>query len=113
MNNGGAPIDYEGVRTPGIAIKNHPCKFDNREFKVNYWDFGGQEIMHSMHRIFLTNRTMYVVLVSASDPNPNERAQYWLSNIQAFAPNAPVLLALNKIDIAPHVSMDTHTEGRI
>lgn len=106
INNGGAPVDYEGVRTPGISIKNHPCKFDNREFKVNYWDFGGQEIMHSMHRVFLTNRTMYVVLVSASDHAPIERARYWLRNIKSFAPDAPVLLVLNKIDVAPHVSME-------
>ena len=109
INNGGNPVDYEGIRTPGIAIKNHPCEFKGRKFKVNYWDFGGQEIMHSMHRVFLTNRTMYVVLVSATDPNPDARARYWLNNIRSFAPDAPILLALNKIDVAPYVTLDAST----
>ena len=106
MNNGGDPLDYEGVRTPGIAIKNHPCIFIDREFKVNYWDFGGQEIMHAMHRVFLTNRTMYVVLVSVEDDDYQERAKYWLRNIKSFAPDAPVLLAFNKIDMRPRLFLD-------
>lgn len=106
MNNGGDPVGYEDMRTAGIAIKNHPCQFNGREFTVNYWDFGGQQIMHSMHRVFLTNRTMYVVLINAADPAPAERARYWLRNIKSFAPGAPVLLVLNKIDVAPHVSME-------
>ena len=54
--------------------------------------------MHSMHRIFLTERTIYVVLVDASIGNQDERAQYWLSNIQSFAKDAPVVLVLNKLD---------------
>lgn len=106
VNNGGDPVGYEGVRTPGIAIKNHLCQFNDREFKVNYWDFGGQEIMHAMHRVFLTNRTMYVVLVSVEDDDYQERAEYWLRNIKSFAPIAPVLLAFNKIDIRPRLFLD-------
>ena len=67
---------------------------------VNYWDFGGQEIQHSMHRMFLTERTIYVVffgmqgrirlmtgLVTGSR-NP----------FAAFAKDAPVLLVINKMD---------------
>ena len=106
MNNGGDPLDYEKKRTPGIAIKNHPCNFNGRDFRVNYWDFGGQEILHAMHRIFLTNRTMYVVLVSVKDDDYQERAEYWLRNIKSFAPDAPVLLAFNKIDMRPRLFLD-------
>ena len=54
--------------------------------------------MHSMHRIFLTERTIYVVLVDASIGNQDDRARYWLSNIQSFAKDAPVILVLNKLD---------------
>ena len=109
MGDGGAPVDYTDKSTPGIVIKHKPYTHDGRDFRVHYWDFGGQEIMHSMHRIFLTNRTMYVVLLNARDDTQGDRAHYWLQNIQSFAPDAPVLLVLNKIDQNPKASVDERT----
>ena len=106
MNDGGEPIDYTDQATPGIVIKHKEYEVDGRKFRVNYWDFGGQEIMHSMHRIFLTGRTMYVVLLNARDDTQSNRAKYWLHNIQSFAPDAPVLLVLNKIDQNENASVD-------
>ena len=98
MNDGGKPIGYVDVRTPGIVIKDKVFPVSDRDATLHFWDFGGQDIMHSMHRIFLTERTIYVVLVDASIGNQDERARYWLSNIQSFAKDAPVVLVLNKLD---------------
>ena len=109
MNDGGEPKGYTDQSTPGIVIKHKPYTHDGRDFQVHYWDFGGQEIMHSMHRIFLTNRTMYVVLLNARDDTQGDRAHYWLQNIQSFAPGAPVLLVLSKIDQNPKASVDKRT----
>lgn len=109
MNDGGDPVDYTDKSTPGIVIKHKDYEQDDRKFRVHYWDFGGQEIMHSMHRIFLTSRTMYVVLLNARDDTQGDRAHYWLHNIQSFAPGAPVLLVLNKIDQNPKASLDERT----
>lgn len=109
MGDGGDPVDYMDETTPGIVIKHKPYTYDGRDFQVHYWDFGGQEIMHSMHRIFLTNRTMYVVLLNAREDKQGEQAQYWLQNIQSFAPDAPVLLVLNKIDRNPKAELAERT----
>ena len=108
MNDGGDPDTtvFDGQSTPGIVIKHKDYIVDGRSFRVNYWDFGGQEIMHSMHRIFLTGRTMYVILLNARDDTQGDRAHYWLHNIQSFAPGAPVLLVLNKIDQNENASVD-------
>ena len=109
MNNGGEPKGYTDQSTPGIVIKHKPYTHDGQDFQVHYWDFGGQEIMHSMHRIFLTSRTMYVVLLNAREDKQGEQAQYWLQNIQSFAPDAPVLLVLNKIDRNPKAELAERT----
>ena len=109
MGDGGAPVDYMDETTPGIVIKDKEYDLDGRKIQVHYWDFGGQEIMHSMHRIFLTNRTMYVVLLNAREDKQGEQAQYWLQNIQSFAPDAPVLLVLNKIDRNPKAELAERT----
>lgn len=91
--------DYQTETTPGIDITHHPVEFENRKFNIHFWDFGGQEIMHAMHRCFLTERTCYVVVLSnRADSDLTARARYWLRNIQSFAPKAKVLLALNRWD---------------
>ena len=105
-NNCGRPKDYTDKTTPGVVIKNKEYKISGRKIKVHFWDFGGQEILHSMHRIFLTERTLYVVLVNARDETQDARAQYWLHNIQSFAPDAPVILVMNKMDQNPNASLN-------
>jgi hypothetical protein len=49
---------------------------------------------------------MYVVLINARDDTQSDRAKYWLHNIKSFAPDAPVLLVLNKIDQNENASVD-------
>ena len=108
MNDGGTPDHaiFDGQSTPGIVIRDKKYGLGDRTIRVHYWDFGGQEIMHSMHRIFLTGRTMYVILLNARDDTQSDRAKYWLHNVKSFAPDAPVLLVLNKIDQNESASVD-------
>ena len=103
LNNGEFLKDFDGESTPGIEITVNPAKLDDTDIVINYWDFGGQEIQHSMHRVFLTERTVYVVFLNArQDDLMDERARYWMENIKAFAPDAPVLVVINKIDQNEH-----------
>ena len=95
--------DFDGKSTPGIETTVSKIRLNNSNIIINYWDFGGQEIQHSMHRMFLTERTVYVVFLNArQDDQMDERARYWLENIKAFAPDAPVLVVINKIDENNH-----------
>ena len=73
-------------------MRTSRCTSEN--FTVHFWDFGGQEILHSMHRCFLTEETGYVVVVKTRE-NANQKAREWLRNIHAFAPKSYVLLFLN------------------
>jgi len=101
------PGDVPRLATPGIQIKSKDYKLkDGREVLVRFWDFGGQEVMHSMHRMFLTERTFYVVMVNVRTGDHHNDARTWLSSIKAFAEGAPVLLVLNWIDGGPYASVD-------
>ena len=103
LNDGEYLDDFDGESTPGIETTVSRIRFEETEITVNYWDFGGQEIQHSMHRVFLTERTVYVVFLNArQDDLMDERARYWMENIKAFAPQAPVLVVINKIDQNEH-----------
>ena len=93
-NNGKIIKTIEG-ETPGIQITSIK-DFDDEWLNVQFWDFGGQDIMHSMHRCFLTERSCYVIVVNTRQGDLNKQARYWLNNIKIFAPNAPVILFENR-----------------
>lgn len=65
LNNCEMQEEFSGESTPGISIQDCKYEINGEEILIHYWDFGGQEIMHSMHRMFLTKRTLYVVFVNA------------------------------------------------
>lgn len=105
--NDGIQVDrFRSVSTPGIVIEDKTYNIGGREIKVHYWDFGGQEILHSMHRMFLTTRTLYVVMLNVREGNQDDRARYWLHNLRSFANGAPVLLVLNKMDMNKNASVN-------
>ena len=85
---------YITKQTPGIEIQDYRASWGEDSYTLHLWDFGGQEILHSMHRCFLSDQTCYVVMVRTRD-DANQKAQYWLRNVKAFAPNSPVLLFVN------------------
>ncbi|HOY21257.1 MAG TPA: COR domain-containing protein [Haliscomenobacter sp.] len=91
-------FDKKEAQTHGIKIIKHKFKVQGEDFLVNFWDFGGQEIMHATHQFFLTKRCLYVLVL---DSRKDEKAEYWLNYIQSFGGNAPVIVVLNKIDENP------------
>ncbi len=95
--NGGAEGDYVTEETPDVEIKSYDTKRKSGSFTINFWDFGGQEIMYSMHRCFLTERSCYMIVLDnrRSDMDMMAQARFWLKNIAAFANGAPVIIMAN------------------
>jgi GTPase SAR1 family protein len=68
---------------------------EGKRIKTHFWDFGGQEMMHSTHQFFLSNRSLYVLVL---DNRKEEDSEYWLNFIKTFGGNSPVMVVLNKMD---------------
>ena len=68
---------------------------------MHAWDFGGQEIMHSTHQFFLTQRSLYLLVLIGRQGHEDADADYWLSLIDSFGEGSPVLVVLNKIKQHP------------
>ncbi|MDE7243112.1 MAG: leucine-rich repeat domain-containing protein [Oscillospiraceae bacterium] len=98
--------DYPTKETHGILIEDLVAEKCGGSYKVRVWDFGGQDIMHEMHRCFLTDRTCYVVMVDTRADKQTGRARYWLRTIQSIAPNAPALLLVNEISGGKNRDLD-------
>lgn len=92
----GKPYIENREKTNGIFINE--LNIDrNKEEKIvlHLWDFGGQEIYHSMHEMFLRDNCIYVVVL---DGRKEDRPEYWLDFIKHYGKNSPTLLVVNKCD---------------
>jgi internalin A len=85
--------------TEGIDIKIWKIKTNSSpDFRVNIWDFGGQEIYHSTHQFFLTKRSLYLIIWEARTDQHLISFDYWLNVIRLLSNNSPIIIVLNKID---------------
>ena len=98
--------DYPTMETHGILIEDLYAEKDGERYTIRVWDFGGQDIMHEMHRCFLTDRTCYVVMIDTRVDKQTRRARYWLRTVQNIAPNAPVLLLVNEVSGGKNRDLD-------
>jgi internalin A len=89
-------------RTQGIRITQLPVALGGKESaRLHMWDFGGQEIMHATHQFFLTDRSVYLLVLDGRAGVQELEAEYWMRLISSFAPESPVLVVLNKIKKDP------------
>lgn len=94
----GAGFDENERQTDGINIESWEQAVDGKTIRLNIWDFGGQEIMHATHQFFLSERSLYVLVL---DGRKEEDPEYWLKHIRSFGGDSPVLIVLNKMDENP------------
>ncbi len=103
--------------TVGISIKEGWC-FDHledseKDFLVNLWDFGGQEIQYMTHQFFLTPRSFYILMTDGRREVGN--FPYWLKIINLLGRDpkqeepTPVLVIVNKRgNPTPAIPYDPH-----
>ena len=92
----------EGINIQRWIIPNEKFSAINKEikrdFKVNFWDFGGQEIYHSTHQFFLTKRSIYLLVTESRKEDSHDDFYYWLNIIKLLGDDSPVIIVLNKCD---------------
>lgn len=85
----------EEKSTEGIDVIHWRFPLDNgREFKVNIWDFGGQEIYHATHQFFLTKRSLYILVADTRKEDTD--FYYWLNILELLTDESPVLVVKNE-----------------
>ncbi|HWP55519.1 MAG TPA: GTP-binding protein, partial [Pyrinomonadaceae bacterium] len=87
--------------TRGIAITQWPVTTGKETVRLNVWDFGGQEIQHATHQFFLTERSLYLVVLNGRAGAEDEDAEYWLKFIKTFGGSSPTIVVLNKFNVQP------------
>lgn len=84
-------FDSEEKKTNGIVKQ----EFKVDDITANFWDFGGQTIYHSTHQFFLSQRSIYILVL---DGRKEQEEEYWLKMIENFGGDSKVFIVLNKSD---------------
>jgi len=100
-------FDPQRAETPGIDIEPWSVELDPLTVRANVWDFAGQEIAHATHRFFLTDQSLYVIVLDARADTQDDDAETWLRIATAFGGDSPVLVVLNKQATKPF-DVDEH-----
>jgi internalin A len=84
--------------------------YSDNPFRINIWDFGGQEIYHATHQFFLTKRSLYLLVADTRQDNTD--FNYWLEVIELLTESSPVLIIKNEKQDRPCQVNENQLRGR-
>ncbi|XP_069115691.1 leucine-rich repeat serine/threonine-protein kinase 2-like isoform X2 [Argopecten irradians] len=98
--------------TPTVGVIVQDWKFERQKsfddfhgnvtYTINTWDFAGQEDFYSTHQCYLTDRAVYLVVMSLKKGIEElNLLRSWLANIHARAPGCPVIVVGTHADCIP------------
>ncbi len=91
-------FDRQETPTASIDIQPWEIQVDDRQIEASVWDFGAQECMYFAYQFFITQRSLYLLVVDATKGQKENQIEYWLELIQSFGGNSPVVIVINKVD---------------
>ncbi|MBD2511814.1 leucine-rich repeat domain-containing protein [Nostoc muscorum FACHB-395] len=81
--------------TQGIkVIQWHFSLPNGKDFRVNIWDFDGQEIYHKTHQFFLSKRSLYALVADTRKENTD--FYWWLKAVELLSDKSPVIIIKNE-----------------
>ncbi|MGF2038254.1 MAG: COR domain-containing protein [Nostoc sp. CmiVER01] len=88
-------LQPEEKSTQGIeVIRWHFTQPNGKDFRVNIWDFGGQEIYHQTHQFFLSKRSLYALVADTRKENTD--FYWWLKVVELLSDKSPVFIIKNE-----------------
>jgi small GTP-binding protein len=91
----------------------HHTTRDTEELRLNVWDFGGQEVTRETHKLFLTARSLYLVVLEARRENFADAENVlhdWMRAIRnRGGDDVPVIVVINKSERDRELRLDETT----
>ncbi|MEJ6498003.1 leucine-rich repeat domain-containing protein [Pseudoalteromonas lipolytica] len=102
---------YREDSTIGISILDwSPSDVEGNKWEVNIWDFGGQELYNSTHRLFQSLSGIYCVIWAEQchegEKNNNHTLRYWLDLIHQNESDNSIITIKSQIDLADKVGLN-------
>jgi internalin A len=109
-------LQLEGSATPeksteGIDVLRHDFHHSSsNSFRINIWDFGGQEIYHATHQFFLTKRSLYLLVADTRQDNTD--FNFWLEVVELLSEASPTIIIKNEKQDRPCQVNENQLRGR-
>lgn len=91
----GLPFEQAKSATTGIAIDRKNVTIQGNDYRVNVWDFGGQWIQQQLHKFFITDESIYIIILNARN---SEEPTKWLKWIKSYTTDSKAFVVVNKMD---------------
>lgn len=106
----GMSFDAEANSTHGITVAS--AKIPDRAGVFNIWDFGGQDIYHATHSLFLSSRAVFLMVWTPESDNSddtwhdgmvfrNRPMAWWLDFVKRQGNSGPLIAVQNQVDVTP------------
>ena len=93
-------LPREEETTRGIDIHRQDFVGNHgRPFRLNVWDFGGQQIYHATHQFFLTKNSLYLLVDDTRNDDTtihHEGFKFWLEVVETLSESSPLLIFQNE-----------------
>ncbi|WP_313387857.1 COR domain-containing protein, partial [Rhodospirillum rubrum] len=109
----GAPFEENADSTHAIAVRSFKrIAPDGDTFRIQLWDFGGQDIYHGTHTLFMRSRGIYLIAWTPEQEDNdthtwngqtfrNHTLPYWLAQVAAFGGHQrPLMVVQTQADTA-------------
>ena len=108
----GLPFDRSVPTTHGVQLGHLDLTNHGERVRLNLWDFGGQDIYHGSHALFVQGQAVFVLLWTPDRESgeftdggatmQHRPLSYWLDFVRGLAgPDSPVLIVQSQCD-EPH-----------
>ena len=90
-----AEMTKEEESTPGVDTSL--WKLEKENVNVHIWDFAGHTVTHAVHRFFLSERCLYIIVCNGRT-DESSRLEFWLNHMKNYGQNSKAIILVNKCD---------------
>jgi internalin A len=109
-------LPSEDQTTRGIDIHRQDFVGNHGQpFRLNVWDFGGQQIYHATHQFFLTKNSLYLLVDDTRKDDKtmhDEGFKFWLEVVETLSESSPLLIFQNEKGDRSKTIDQTGIQGR-
>ena len=90
-----APMTKPQESTAGVDTLN--WELEDNSMNVRIWDFAGHTITHAVHKFFLSERCLYILVYDGRSEKRNQ-LEYWLNHMKNYGGDSEAIILVNERD---------------
>ena len=86
--------DMTTVEESTAGVDTTFWKPEHENINIHIWDFAGHTVTHAVHKFFLSERCLYIIVYDGRTEGRN-RLQYWLNHVKNYGGDSKTFILVN------------------